>query len=211
MFSYFEFITFYSKFLFFTGFLGALVLILQYIGDSDDSVRITVIVFNAFYMLIAVLWSTIFFEFWKRKENRLSIKWGQTDFEEDEVLRPAFFGTRRRSPVDDDPNELYFPTSKRNWRQAVGQFISLAILAVVIVIVVFIFILRAYLTRTYAPAEGEDPSLFYRSIPSICSTINAIQIVVFNMIYNKVALALTKWENQRTQSDFESSLISKTL
>ncbi len=59
--SYFEFITFYSKFLFWTGFIGFVVLILQYVGDSDDSIRMTVIVANAVYMLVAVLWSTIFF------------------------------------------------------------------------------------------------------------------------------------------------------
>ncbi len=76
--------------------------------------------------------------------------------------------------------------------------ISLAILCVVIAIVAGIFYLRYYLTENYKPEGDEAPSLFYKAIPSICSTINAIQIVVFNMIYNSVALILTKWENQRT-------------
>ena len=187
------------------------MLILQYVGDERSSVEMTVIVSNAVYMLVAVLWSTFFYEYWKRKENRLSITWGQTDFEEDEVMRPTYYGTRRRSPEDDDMNEIYFPTSKRNCRRGVGYMISLIIVAIVIVIVFGIFYLRYWLTERYKPADGEKPSLFYKNISTICSTINAIQIIIFNTIYNKVALALTKWENHRTQSDFESSLISKTL
>lgn len=186
------------------------MLVLQYIGDSDDSddMTLTVTVFNALYMLVAVLWSTMFFEFWKRKENKRAIEWGQTDFEEDEVVRPAFQGIRRRSPVDDSMNDLWFPPVKRRFRQGIGYLISIVILCIVIGTVAAILYLRYWLTEKY---KDQSDTIFYKAIPSLCSTINAIQIVIFNMIYNKVALWLTKWENQRTQSEFEASLISKTF
>ena len=184
------------------------MLILQYVSDYEktDQMRLTVIVFNALYMLVAVLWSTFFFEFWKRRENKRAIEWGQTDFEEDEIVRPTFVGIRRRSPVDDSLNDIYFHPQSRRFRQAIGYLISFLILCVVLGTVAAILYLRYYLRQVIDP-----DSLFYKGIGSLCSTINAIQIIIFNMIYNKVALWLTKWENQRTQSDFESSLISKTL
>ncbi len=166
------------------------------------------IVFNALYMLTAVLWSTCFFEFWKRKENKRAIEWGQMDFEEDEVMRPTFQGVRRRSPADDSMNDIWFSSNRRRFRQAIGYLISLVILCIVIGVVAAILYLRYWLMKKYS---YDTTSLFYKSIPSICSTINAIQIVIFNMLYNNIALWLTKWENHRTQSEFESALISKTL
>lgn len=100
---------------------------------------------------------------------------------------------RRRSPVDDDMNDLWFNPASRRFRQAVGYMISLVILVIVIVIVGLILYLRKYLTDRNAPNPGEKPSMFFKGIPSLTATINAIQIVVFNMLYNKVALWLTKW------------------
>ena len=108
-------------------------------------------------------------------------------------------------------NDLWFNPVLRRFRQAVGYMISIVILIIVIAIVGAILYLRKYLTDRNTPQNGEKPSLFYRGIPSLTATINAIQIVIFNMLYNKIALWLTKWENHRNQSDFESSLISKTL
>jgi hypothetical protein len=44
----------------------------------------------------------------------------------------------------------------------------------------------------------------------ICSSINAIQIQIFNFIFTSIAIKLNNFENHRTQSDYESSLIIKT-
>lgn len=45
-------------------------------------------------------------------------------------------------------------------------------------------------------------------IPSI---INAIQIVIFNIIYSSLAYILTNYENHKTQTSYEQSLILKTF
>ena len=44
-------------------------------------------------------------------------------------------------------------------------------------------------------------------IPSI---LNAIQIMVFNVIYSTIAYWLTNYENHKTQSSYEKALIMKT-
>ena len=41
--------------------------------------------------------------------------------------------------------------------------------------------------------------------------LNAVFIVVFNAIYRAVAVQLTAWENHRTESAYENSLILKSF
>lgn len=46
---------------------------------------------------------------------------------------------------------------------------------------------------------------------TITALINAVQIQVLNEIYNQVAVALTNYENHRTNTEFEDALIAKTF
>jgi Calcium-activated chloride channel len=46
---------------------------------------------------------------------------------------------------------------------------------------------------------------------TVTSVINAVQIQVLNFVYRKIALKLTEFENHRTQTQFEDSLIVKVI
>jgi Calcium-activated chloride channel len=46
---------------------------------------------------------------------------------------------------------------------------------------------------------------------TVTSVINAVQIQVLNFVYRKIALKLTEFENHRTQTQFEDSLIVKVF
>jgi anoctamin-10 len=68
-----------------------------------------------------------------------------------------------------------------------------------------LFELRKFLFEEW---EGK----WYQSyVTTIVSTINAIQIFIFNYIYNFVAFFLTSFENHKTETAFERSLITKTF
>ena len=45
----------------------------------------------------------------------------------------------------------------------------------------------------------------------IASTVNTLFITLFNAIYRTVGIRLTEWENHRTESDYENSLIRKNF
>lgn len=44
---------------------------------------------------------------------------------------------------------------------------------------------------------------------TVASSVNAIQITIFNIIYSYIATALTDRENHRTDTEYEDSMISK--
>jgi len=71
--------------------------------------------------------------------------WFFSDVEEDESLRPTYYGIVRRSPIDDDPNEVFYPSSKRTKKVVFGVFLSTLVLMLVIYIVYNILLLDRYL------------------------------------------------------------------
>jgi hypothetical protein len=114
--------------------LGIPLIFVQLIDSSTDTIQIV----SGIYCGLVIIWSTIFVEHWKRKEGYLSVEWGQMDFEEDEVDRPTFKGSGRRSPIDDNPNELWYSPTIRMFKTILGFSISLIIIGLVILCVAFI-------------------------------------------------------------------------
>ncbi|CAG9311107.1 unnamed protein product [Blepharisma stoltei] len=197
---YFAFLGFYSNALKIPGIIGLVVFIFQR-SYPDDSNFVTVL--NAFYCIFIATWATCLLEYWRRKENCLAIKWGQMDYEEDEVPRSQFRGETRRSPIDDDLEEVFFPAGKRRLYLMLTYFTSLLFILLVLGIVAGIIVLRWTLTD-YLLYSGYDFA------GPVCSVLNAFQVQIFNFIYGKLAIKLNDRENHRTQSSYENSLIIKT-
>jgi hypothetical protein len=77
---------------------------------------------------------------------------------------------------------------------------------VVLAVVAGIFTLRIILSQS--------KSLVVAGVQTggiITALINAIQIQVLNAVYNNIAVALTDYENHRTNTEYEDSLIGKTF
>jgi hypothetical protein len=49
-----------------------------------------------FFCIFVAVWAQLMLEYWKRKQNRLAMEWGQTEFEEEEDCRPEFQATVMR-------------------------------------------------------------------------------------------------------------------
>ena len=197
---YFAFVSYYCKIASIPSIIGVVVFILQRIYSPETVVIVTV---NFLFCIYVTIWATVFNEFWKRKENCLAIKWGQTDFKQDEVPRPQFIGVTRRSPVDDDMDDVYFDSKWRYKYYALSIFVTGIFIGIVIVIVLFLILLRTRITNVLI-FQGFDLA------GPLVSSLNALQIQILNLIFNKVAVKLTNLENHRTQSDYENSLILKS-
>ena len=130
---------------------------------------------------------------------------GQLDFEEEEAMRPKFKGQVRRNPVDDNMNDFYYPENIRRYKMLFAMIISFLFVGLVILCV---FGLIYFQTMAIAKYKEE---WFGKHIAKVIGIIMGIQIGVFNFLYGKVALLLTDFENHRTQSAYENSLIAKTL
>lgn len=150
-----------------------------------------------FYSLFISLWTIFFLELWKRKQKDLSLKWGTQYFEEEEPDRPEYKGKQILSYIDGKPT-LYFPPHKKNFLLFQSTVVINFLVAIVIGVVSAIYILRF---RLYTSIGG--------NASIVASALNSIQIVIFNMIYNTVATKLTNYENHRTATSYDDSLISK--
>jgi anoctamin-10 len=198
---YFSYLSFYTLFLIPVGIIGIPAFIMQVLYDDyEDESDIS----NTIFTGVMVIWSIIFYEMWKRREAYLSTVWGQHDFEEDEVERPDFIGVDRRSPIH-DRKETYFSPWYRLLRVILSVCVTLFMIGLVFLSIWGLLELRVYLFDKY---QGE---YFANYILSILSTMNAIQIVIFNQIYNFIAAWLTTFENHKTQTEYEKSLILKTF
>jgi len=69
----------------------------------------------------------------------------------------------------------------------------------VLACVIGIFLLRQYLYQTN------------KNLVPLTAVLNAIQIQILNQIYGRVGLALTEFENHKTETSFSNSLIAKSF
>ena len=150
-----------------------------------------------FYACVITVWSIFMLEGWKRKEAFTSLYWGMSEFEEKQLDRPEFVGNLIPSFINGE-DILYYPRKYIQYRvQRSLSIISLFIM-LIIGVVASIYILRFAIQ----PSVGT-----YASI--IASVINAMQIQIFNYIYQILVLKLTNGENQRTDTDYKDSVIVK--
>lgn len=153
---YFNFLSLYTKYLFFLSILGIIVYVVQ-MTDSDESHNIelfydkgytksmSVIVINTIYSFSVIIWSTIFLEKWKRDQAQYATLWGQLDYESREETMPTYKGKIIRSPLNDNINEIYFSPMKTFMRKILAHMISLMIVIIVITIVVYLLYFRNWL------------------------------------------------------------------
>jgi hypothetical protein len=197
---YFGFLAHFTNMLILPGVIGAIIFIVQLSVGMDTS---PILVINAIYCFFISVWATFFIEFWRRKEGSLAVLWGQLEYKHDEVPRPQYRGELRRSPINDDFNEEFFNPLKRMSFYMFGITVSTSVVLLILGMVAGITILRWQITEslTFNGFDFAGP---------VCSTLNAVQIQIFNSIYHNLAFKLTDMENHRTQSSYENSFIVKT-
>ena len=79
-------------------------------------------------------------------------------------------------------------------------------IGLVVGVIVAILWLRKFLYDRW-----EDDSEFWVNMATLIpSLVNAVQILIFNQIYSALAYHLTNYENHKTQTRYERSLILKT-
>lgn len=127
------------------------------------------------------------------------MQWGTSEFENSELERAAFKGLMIKSHIDGGPSE-YFPPLLRYRRMCCTFMMIAAMILLVAGVVVAIYIMKFQIQE-----QGQSPDTA-SYLASIC---NAVQIQFFNSFYVYYAQYLTTLENQRTDTDFQDSMIIK--
>lgn len=197
---YFTWLGHYTTWLIYASLLG----FIAWIGVAANNNNPSAPIIPYFCAGIAV-WSTMFLEYWKRKEKTIALQWGMVGFEDDEQSRPEYQGDSVRSPVDGSPM-LFFHHHEYLYRLGVSSMVVFVLVVAVLGVIAGIFVLRIVLTHTSALTTG---GFAWGGV--LTSIINAIQIQVLNILYLSVAVRLTDYENHRTDTKYEDALIQKTF
>jgi len=115
----------------------------------------------------------------------------------------------------------YFPGSARASRFGAGIALTLFLMFIVVIGTLGIIAMKLAIAHGGALSmtvsnlrNGGDAFLgvtldHTTAAMLIAATLNSIFITVFNEIYRRVGVMLTDWENHRTESEYENSLILK--
>ncbi|RIB06533.1 calcium-activated chloride channel-domain-containing protein [Gigaspora rosea] len=197
---YFVFLKFYTNWLTIPSIVGVIVFIYGLIDafsrglvSSKNIGSVSSIVDNALtvpFALFMTLWSTMFLEYWKGANCTLQYNWDVTDYEEEELPRPEFYGTVRRISPITGKEEVFFPLKEK-----LKKFIISGIIITVSAGVLLIF-----------PKVWIHIGI-YTSVTT--AVVSLIVMLTLRMLYSNLALRLTDFENHRTQTAYEDSLILK--
>ena len=152
--------------------------------------------------LIIVIWGTLQHKFWKRKQAELAYIWNTREVTLDEQTRPDFRGDEGVEPVTGKIEKQDDPSVR-----TIKQLLSVPFLLLMMVVAVGSFIALRLLFEVLSQATGGDPTV-YRTLASLSI---GVSITVVDVLYEKIAIAATKWENYRTKSEYEKSLVLKTF
>lgn len=158
-----------------------------------------------FYCAVVGIWSTLMLEFWKRKQNDAMMRWGMTDFEEQEKERHDFEGDEITSPVDGG-RMRYAPTYDFVLRVIMTSLVTAGLIGVVLITLIGLIFLKIVLRNASALYFG-GVELGGIIVPFLQTTI----MLAYDYGYTLVSLQLNHFENHRTDTQYEDSLILKTV
>ena len=166
-----------------------------------------------FFALFMSLWATVYLEFWKRKQISLAHEWHTMDFEEEEERpRPEYLAsvTRlKKNPVT-EKMEPYMPARTRCAKLSGAAGVVAFFIVLVIAAVGGVIVFRAAFYVVLIASNNATVRIRSKMIVStVAACINLIAINFLKIIYKKVAIMLTDWENPRTKTDYEDSFTVK--
>eukprot|EP01117_Protostelium_nocturnum_P016846 TRINITY_DN6748_c0_g1_i1.p1 TRINITY_DN6748_c0_g1~~TRINITY_DN6748_c0_g1_i1.p1 ORF type:complete len:641 (+),score=171.42 TRINITY_DN6748_c0_g1_i1:268-2190(+) len=175
------------------------------------------------YSIFLAIWSSIFLNFWKRRQSSLNFRWNMTNWISREPTRPSFVGKERKGfeqngiwiSLESEGNQdeklgwqnnfisvssnKYFSPAIRKFRMVLS-IIPMAIIGLIVVMITMaILSFRLWLQNQSVRNYGTY----------IGAAVNSVTIIILNTIYDKIAVALTNWENHRTQSHYDNWLVIK--
>ncbi|KAM3870245.1 anoctamin-10 [Diretmus argenteus] len=171
--------------------------------SGSDSLSMSTHIIMAIF---SILWSTVFIELWKRQRASLSCEWGTLRLAEHFTEpRPEFCGELGVNPVTNRIEPL-FPEWRRQLRMVlvsipvVGLFLGL----------VYLGIFAFYWGEDQVKLLKQD-SLLSQAMVFLPSLGHVTYTNVLALVFPRVALRLTEYENHREESVHQNHLTAKVL
>ncbi|OQR85399.1 anoctamin-like protein [Achlya hypogyna] len=156
------------------------------------------------YGTFIIVWATLFLKHWIRKQTVFALKWGMSDYHEEEQLRPQFTGDLMRDPIT-GARMRYFNDGQRRRRLLYSWFILAVLICVVLLCVSGIFWLRMFVHQRTITVAGVNVGT------ELAAMANVMQIFILSQLYNRVSGSLNEYENHRTDTQYENHFIGKAI
>ncbi|XP_044261983.1 anoctamin-3-like [Tribolium madens] len=167
---------------------------------------------TVFFAVFMSFWATLFTKLWQRVESTLKIQWN-VEFEKiDTKLRLEYKekSTHKTWSYVYERPRPYTPTLTKAFYLTLSYGTCFLMIMIVILFVYGLAMFRVTITdrmqRKWTPSQ-QAHVVFVLILTSAC--IQVIFVKLFAKFYRPVSSWLTNLENPRTQSDFDSSIISK--
>ncbi|CAK4096485.1 unnamed protein product [Aphanomyces euteiches] len=212
---YFAWVQMYTKWLLLPTLAGIYLFVLQVQSQSLDQPLAPV------YALFMAVWASVFLVAWKRRANSLAYRWGVLGYEDDDEDIRADYR---------DATSKFLPRGCTRWlKYAVTFVVVVVFMAAILGVMYFAFTTRDRLqqeslaVQSNLTAQWHDLTL--ANLASIRDGLSigfwfylllmpmlyGLCIPVFDMAFSSIATKLTKWENHKTESAYQSALILKVF
>lgn len=166
---------------------------------------------TAFYAIFMSIWSVVYLEYWKRQQWTLSYNWHTMDFYEEEVVRPQYSASAkkiRRNPITGKMEPTV--SKKEQFFKITGGFsVVVFFITLVIAALVGVIVYRAVIFGVLLSSGGNLRTNSKLFVTGTAACINLVVINVLKLVYKRLALVMTEWENPRTRSLYEKSFTVK--
>ena len=192
---YFDFVQHVTKWLCFIMLFGLIGFVYQQVTDTVDNW------YGVIYTFIITIWSSVWLKYWDRNVVVRNYQWELKNISIVEPNRTQFVG----EPIEKKylgKTISYYPRRERVLKFV---FACIPIMLLFVGAVVLNVYLNIWMQSNYESLEGFD-RLFNQGISSVIYTSIMIGL---DLIFDKISLRLTEWENHQYWSAHRNSLIMK--
>ena len=211
---YFQFMTFYIKYLTLPAVFGVLR---QLIGFINPEASLLVFELDLLYCVMIIIWSTLFIRYWRQKSAEICLKSGSsgTGFVVSDN-RYDFKGIIRVNPATELP-EYWFPKSKKLWLYLKSSLFHFPLMMFSFFIMILFLNMLGYVDPSHwvyvrsLSSLSEKSAIFDKTTAraNIPTIFQSLSMVILSTINKKLAYKTTNWENHKTNTQYNNTIIFK--
>ncbi|EGT45652.1 hypothetical protein CAEBREN_01561 [Caenorhabditis brenneri] len=163
---------------------------------------------NAFFAVFMSIWGSVFVQIWKRNNSVLSYQWNSDDFHAIEPDRPEFRGTTmKEDPITGE--DIWISPALFRYLKMFGSFFFVSFsMLLVILSLMLVTLLKIWMVYNFQ-CNKEYTFHCWLSAAFLPSVLNTLSTMGLGAIYSNLVARFNTWENHRTESEHNNSLIVK--
>ncbi|CAI5445945.1 unnamed protein product [Caenorhabditis angaria] len=163
---------------------------------------------NAFFAVFMSIWGSVFVQIWKRNNSVLSYQWNSEDFHSVEPDRPEFRGSKLKEDPITGEDVWISPAVIRYFKFVVSFLFVSFFMSLTFISLMLVTLLKIWANHFFKCDTSYTFNCWFVTavIPSVLNTLSTMGL---GAVYSNLVEKLNRWENHRTETDHNNSLIVK--